>query len=145
MNNSDSVNFFSNLYEWEMARLLYEYLHSVCHTLFCVESAKQRYIGKGRCVLIACSDNYRSFSLTSHGGSFPFEKDFIFSCVCVCVLYMGYIVMRGDVCRGQEKALGLQELELQVVVNCLTWGLALELGSSGRPASQLSASTVLVS
>lgn len=39
--------------------------------------------------------------------------------VCVCVVY-GYIVMRGDICRGQEKALDLQELELQVVVNCLT-------------------------
>lgn len=45
--------------------------------------------------------------------------------------------MRRDVCRGQEKALDLQELELQVDVNCLTWGLALELGSSERPASAL--------
>lgn len=73
-----------------MARLLYKYLHSVCHTLLYVESAEQRYvIRKGRCILIACSYNYRSFSLTLHGGSFPFEKDFI--CVCVCVVY-GYIV-----------------------------------------------------
>lgn len=71
-----------------MARLLYEYLHPVCHTLFYVESAKQRYVfRKGRCILIACSDNYTYFSLTLHGGSFPFEKDFIFS--YVCVLYMG--------------------------------------------------------
>lgn len=90
MSNSDSVSLFSDLYEWEMARLLYEYLHSVCHTLFYVESAKQRYvIRKGRCILIACSDNYRSFSLTLHGVSFPFEKDFIFSCVYVCVFYVG--------------------------------------------------------
>lgn len=61
---------------------------------------------------------------------------FLVVCMCVCVLY-GYIVMRRDVCRGQENALGLQELELQVDVNCLTWGLALELGSAERPASAL--------
>lgn len=65
----------------------YEYLHSAYHTLFYVESAKQRYIRKGRCVLIACSDNYRSFSLALHGDSFPFEKDFIFSCVCCRWIY----------------------------------------------------------
>lgn len=54
MSTSDSVNLFSDLYEWELARLFYEYLHSVCHTLFYVESAKQRYvIRKGRCILIA--------------------------------------------------------------------------------------------
>lgn len=125
----------------------YEYLHSAYHTLFYVESAKQRYIRKGRCVLIACSDNYRSFSLALHGDSFPFEKDFIFSCVCCRWIYSyerrrlqgsgeGFGASRAVITGGCE----LPDLG----ADAWTWVLQKTCKCSSL-LSQLSAPTVLIS
>lgn len=48
-----------------------------------------------------------------------------------------YVIVGAGIGRGQERVLDLQDLELQVVVNCLTWVLGLELGSSESPTSAL--------
>lgn len=42
--------------------------------------------------------------------------------------------------RGQNRILNLLELELQLVVSCLTWELGNDLGSSGKAASALKSS-----
>lgn len=61
---------------------------------------------------------------------------FLFVCTCVCLCSLC------DVCVGgtfsdQKKVLDPLELELQVIVSCLTWALGTKLGPSGRTASAL--------
>lgn len=132
---SDRVSLFSDPCEWETVRLLRVLASSLSDVVLCEECWVRQscVIGKGSCLLIACSDIF----LQPHVRDFfHFEKDFIFSSVCVSVV-CGYVIVGAGVGRGQERVLDLPDLELQVHVIHLTWVLGIELGSPERPTSAL--------
>lgn len=55
--------------------------------------------------------------------------------VCLACVFGHYVYAGGH--GGQKKALNLLELELQVVMSCLTWELGTKLWSSATSVSAL--------
>lgn len=57
--------------------------------------------------------------------------------MCTCVSVYRYVHMSAGACKGQKKASNFLQLELWVVVSCLTWVMGTGLGSSVRAVCTL--------